>query len=174
MALLRGEFGWAEFAPFRDYGDIDCVSWLRAAVESATTPWPQPIRDRIEVNTTVPVVTPERALNLGLTGAMLRGSGVEAVTAVAFTHDGQRIVSGGRDGRVRTWAVSGRSQVMELSFKEHKKEVTCVRVSANDEEATSIREMLEGVIPDQTYQFKPNSAVTIREVAASVAKHLQL
>jgi adenosyl cobinamide kinase/adenosyl cobinamide phosphate guanylyltransferase len=45
---------------------------------------------------------------------------------------------------------------------------------ANDEEATSIREMLEGVIPDQTYVFKPNTAVTIREVGASVAKHLQL
>ena len=45
---------------------------------------------------------------------------------------------------------------------------------ANEEEASSIREMLEGVIPDQTYCFKPNSAVTIREVGASVAKHLQL
>jgi hypothetical protein len=45
---------------------------------------------------------------------------------------------------------------------------------ANDEEASSIREMLEGVIPDQTYVFKPNTAVTIREVGASVAKHLQL
>jgi hypothetical protein len=45
---------------------------------------------------------------------------------------------------------------------------------ANDEEASSIREMLEGVIPDQTYVFKPNSALTIREVGASVAKHLQL
>ena len=45
---------------------------------------------------------------------------------------------------------------------------------ANEEEAASIREMLEGTIPDQTYAFKPNSAVTIREVAASVAKHLQL
>jgi hypothetical protein len=45
---------------------------------------------------------------------------------------------------------------------------------ANEEEATSIREMLEGVIPDQTYVFKPNTAVTIREVGASVAKHLQL
>ncbi len=59
----------------------------------------------------------------------------EAVTAIAFTHDGKRIVSGGRDGRVRTWNVSGRSQVMELSFKEHKKEVTSVRISKNDEEA---------------------------------------
>ena len=45
---------------------------------------------------------------------------------------------------------------------------------ANEEEAASIREMLEGTIPDQTYVFKPNTAVTIREVAASVAKHLGL
>jgi WD40 repeat protein len=62
---------------------------------------------------------------------------LEAVTALTFTNDGARIVSGGRDGRVRTWNVSGRSQVMELSFKEHKKEVTSVRVSRNDQEAIS-------------------------------------
>jgi hypothetical protein len=45
---------------------------------------------------------------------------------------------------------------------------------ANDEEAASIREMLEGCIPTQTYAFKPNTAVTIREVGKSVAKHLEL
>lgn len=45
---------------------------------------------------------------------------------------------------------------------------------ANDEEAASIREMLEGCIPTQTYVFKPNTAVTIREVGKSVAKHLEL
>jgi O-succinylbenzoate synthase len=67
--LLRGEFGWAEFAPFRDYRDSDCVPWLRAAVESATVPWPQPVRDRIEVNTTIPVVSPESA------GELVRASG---------------------------------------------------------------------------------------------------
>ncbi len=67
--LLRGEFGWAEFAPFRDYNDTDCVPWLRAAVESATMPWPQSVRPRIEVNTTVPVVSPERA------GELVRTSG---------------------------------------------------------------------------------------------------
>lgn len=61
----------------------------------------------------------------------------EAVASIAFTHDGQRLVSGGRDGRVRVWNIAGRSQVMELSFKEHKKEVTSVRVSHNDEEAIS-------------------------------------
>jgi WD40 repeat protein len=62
---------------------------------------------------------------------------MEAVTAIAFTHAGTKLVTGGKDGRVRTWGLSARSQAMELSFKEHKKEVTSVTVSANDEEALS-------------------------------------
>ena len=62
--LLRGPAGWAEFAPFRDYADAECVPWLQAAVETATAPWPAPVRDLIEVNTTVPVVDPERAAAL--------------------------------------------------------------------------------------------------------------
>ena len=45
---------------------------------------------------------------------------------------------------------------------------------ANDEEAASIREMLEGCIPTQTYAFQPNSAAMIRDVGKSVAKHLEL
>lgn len=44
----------------------------------------------------------------------------EAVTAVACTHDNTRLVSGGKDGRVRVWNIEGRTQTMELSFKEHK------------------------------------------------------
>jgi cilia- and flagella-associated protein 52 len=61
----------------------------------------------------------------------------DSVTAVAFTHSGARLVTGGKDGRVRVWSVSGRTQAMELSFKEHKKEITAIRISANDEEALS-------------------------------------
>lgn len=57
--------------------------------------------------------------------------------AISFTHAGSKLVTGGRDGRVRTWALGARSQTLELSFKEHKKEVTSVTVSANDEEALS-------------------------------------
>ena len=60
-----------------------------------------------------------------------------AVSAVAFTNGGDKLVTGGRDGRVRTWALGARAQAMELSFKEHKKEVTSIRVSANDEEAVT-------------------------------------
>lgn len=61
----------------------------------------------------------------------------DAVTAVAFTPDGQRVISGGRDGRVRVWNVAGRAQTMELSFKEHKKEVTSIAVTATGEEAVT-------------------------------------
>lgn len=45
---------------------------------------------------------------------------------------------------------------------------------ANEEEAASIRNLLEACIPNQTYAFKPNTAVSIREVGKSVAKHLLL
>ena len=59
--LVRGPAGWAEFAPFLDYDDAECVPWWRAAVESATVAWPTPVRTEIPLNATVPVVAPERA-----------------------------------------------------------------------------------------------------------------
>ncbi|MET8995279.1 o-succinylbenzoate synthase [Amycolatopsis sp. NPDC004169] len=62
--LLHGPAGWGEFCPFADYSDAESVPWLRAALEAAETGWPAPVRDRIEVNTTVPVVEPAKAHEL--------------------------------------------------------------------------------------------------------------
>lgn len=62
--LLRGPAGWGEFCPFRDYADAECVPWLEAALEASEQGWPAPVRDRIEVNTTVPVTSPERAYEM--------------------------------------------------------------------------------------------------------------
>lgn len=62
--LLSGPAGWGEFCPFRDYGDDECVPWLAAALEASREGWPVPVRDSVEVNTTVPVVSPERAHQL--------------------------------------------------------------------------------------------------------------
>ena len=59
--LLRGAAGWGEWSPFRDYGDAECVPWLRAAREAADLGWPQPVRSSVPVNVTVPAVGPERA-----------------------------------------------------------------------------------------------------------------
>ena len=47
---------------------------------------------------------------------------LQSVTAIACTSDSRKIVSGGKDGRVRMWDISGQTQTMELSFKEHKSE----------------------------------------------------
>jgi o-succinylbenzoate synthase len=59
--LVEGPMGWGEFCPFADYDDAASVAWLETAVESATLGWPEPVRDRIPVNCTVPAVDPETA-----------------------------------------------------------------------------------------------------------------
>ncbi|MEO5832805.1 MAG: o-succinylbenzoate synthase [Nakamurella sp.] len=62
--LLSGPAGVGEFAPFDNYTDEQCVPWLRSALEAAETGWPAPRRDRVPVNTTVPVVDPDTAHRL--------------------------------------------------------------------------------------------------------------
>jgi o-succinylbenzoate synthase len=62
--LIEGPVGWGEFCAFDDYDDRESASWLATAVEQCTTGWPEPVRDRIPVNCTVPAVGPERANEL--------------------------------------------------------------------------------------------------------------
>jgi O-succinylbenzoate synthase len=103
--LLRGPAGWAEFAPFHDYDDPACVPWLRAAIDSASNPWPVPVREFVEVNTTVPVVQPEEAFRL------VRSSGCRTAKVKVADHgasqsaDVDRLAAVrealGSDGRIR-------------------------------------------------------------------------
>ncbi|MCI2420359.1 o-succinylbenzoate synthase [Saccharopolyspora sp. K220] len=59
--LLSGPAGWGEFCPFEDYDDSQSVPWLRAAFEACAEPWPEPVRDSIPVNCTVPAVPADKA-----------------------------------------------------------------------------------------------------------------
>ena len=59
--LLRGEAGWGEWSPFLEYDDATARPWLAAAREAADVGWPEPLRDRVPVNVTVPATDPERA-----------------------------------------------------------------------------------------------------------------
>lgn len=59
--LVRGPAGWAEFSPFVDYDADEARAWWRATTEAATLGFPAQVRDRVPVNSTVPVTTPERA-----------------------------------------------------------------------------------------------------------------
>jgi O-succinylbenzoate synthase len=67
--LIHGPAGWGEFSPFAEYGPKECARWLAAAREAAYDGWPEPLRDRIPVNVTIPAVGPDQA------HAMTRASG---------------------------------------------------------------------------------------------------
>nr|WP_268891575.1 o-succinylbenzoate synthase [Lentzea tibetensis] len=62
--LFEGPAGWGEFCPFLDYSDAECVPWLACAREAAFEGWPAPVRSRIPVNCTVPVVSAARAFEI--------------------------------------------------------------------------------------------------------------
>jgi len=63
-ALIQGPAGWGEFSPFEEYGPRESARWLASAIESATVPWPAPLRQQVPVNVTVPAVGPERAAQI--------------------------------------------------------------------------------------------------------------
>lgn len=54
--LIEGPAGWGEFSPFLEYGPEESAAWLRCGLEMAYQGPPAPLRDRIEVNATIPAV----------------------------------------------------------------------------------------------------------------------
>ncbi|GLY71521.1 o-succinylbenzoate synthase [Amycolatopsis taiwanensis] len=62
--LLRGKTGWGEFCAFGNYSVAESAPWFSCAYESAMADWPEPVRERIPVNCTVPAVSPERAYEI--------------------------------------------------------------------------------------------------------------
>jgi O-succinylbenzoate synthase len=71
--LLKGSVGWAEFAPFPEYGPNESARWLASAVEAGWIGWPAPVRAVVPVNAIVPAVDPETA------GRLTRESGCTTV-----------------------------------------------------------------------------------------------
>ncbi|MFM1916761.1 MAG: hypothetical protein RJB01_276 [Actinomycetota bacterium] len=70
--LIKGPYGWGEFAPFDDYSDVRAGRWLRAAVEAAFTQWPETAVTAVEVNAIIP------GLDASLAGAMARAAITES------------------------------------------------------------------------------------------------
>jgi O-succinylbenzoate synthase len=65
--LIEGPAGWGEFCPFAGYDDTVSVPWLATAIEQCTLGWPDPVRDRVQINCTIPAVGPERAYEITAT-----------------------------------------------------------------------------------------------------------
>ena len=62
--LIKGPAGWGEFSPFPEYGVDVAARWAASAYESATKSWPEPVRDSIPINVTVPAVDANTAHRL--------------------------------------------------------------------------------------------------------------
>ena len=56
VALFKGEYGWAEFSPFLEYGYEESAPWLMCAIEAATKPRPKLYRNSVKVNGTIPAL----------------------------------------------------------------------------------------------------------------------
>ncbi|WP_216896821.1 o-succinylbenzoate synthase [Nocardia alni] len=78
--LIPGPLGWGEFCPFAEYDDREAANWLATAVEQLTEGWPEPVRDRIPVNCTVPAVDAGRA------HAIVAGSGCHTAKVKVADH----------------------------------------------------------------------------------------
>ena len=110
-AVIRGPAGWGEFSPFAEYGPREAARWLASAIESATVPWPAPVRDRVPVNVTVPAVGPERAREIVAASGCRTAKVKVAERGQAEADDIERVAAVrdalGRDGRIRVDANGG-------------------------------------------------------------------
>lgn len=110
--LLEGPAGWGEFSPFLEYDDAEAARWLAAGVEAAVTGWPAPVRDRVEVNATVPAVAARDVTKVLSRFTSCRTVKVKVAEAGQSLHDDVARVAAvrrwvGDDGRVRVDANGG-------------------------------------------------------------------
>jgi O-succinylbenzoate synthase len=114
--LLRGEAGWGEFSPFLEYDDDVARPWLACAREAADEGWPEPLRDRVPVNVTVPATDPQHAHDIVRAGGCRTAKVKVAERGQALADDVARLEAVrdaiGPDGLVRidangAWDVDG-------------------------------------------------------------------
>jgi len=103
--LVRGPAGWAEWSPFAEYTHPEIDAWWQATVEAATLGFPEPVRDRVPVNATVPAIGPEAAHALVATSGCRTAKVKVAEPGQTFADDVARIEAVrdalGADGKLR-------------------------------------------------------------------------
>src|SRR3954466_1207099 len=107
--LFSGPRGWGEFSPFIEYDDAESARWLAAGIEAAWSGWPDPVRDTVPVNATVPAVAAEDVPSVlarfpGCTTAKVKvaQAGQQLADDVARVAAGRQVM--GSTGRIRVEA----------------------------------------------------------------------
>ncbi|WP_338886384.1 o-succinylbenzoate synthase [Rhodococcus sovatensis] len=85
VMLVRGPAGWGEFSPFTEYDDQEASAWLRSGIEAAWDGPPEPYRERVRINATVPAVPPSE-----VPGILARYPGVDTAK-VKVAEKGQTV-----------------------------------------------------------------------------------
>ncbi len=109
--LLEGPAGWGEWSPFLEYPPEVAEPWLRCAEEAAAGDWPEPVRDTVPVNVTVPAVGPADAHRITLAGGCRTAKVKVAEPGQTLADDEARLEAVrdalGPDGHVRIDANGG-------------------------------------------------------------------
>jgi len=117
--LLRGDAGWGEWSPFLEYDDAVAEPWLRCAEEAAAGDWPDPVRDSVPVNATVPAVDAPTAHEIVATSGCSTAKVKVAEPGQSLADDQARVEAVrdalGPDGRIRVDA-NGLWSVAEATF----------------------------------------------------------
>jgi O-succinylbenzoate synthase len=104
-ALVEGPAGWGEWSPFLEYDAQVAEPWLRCAEEAAAGDWPEPVRDAVPVNVTVPAVGPDAAHGIVARGGCRTAKVKVAEPGQTLADDEARLEAVrdalGPDGRVR-------------------------------------------------------------------------
>lgn len=104
-ALVEGPAGWGEWSPFLEYDARVAEPWLRCAEEAAAGAWPEPVRDVVPVNVTVPAVDPATAHRIVVSGGCRTAKVKVAEPGQSLADDEARLEAVrdalGPDGRVR-------------------------------------------------------------------------
>jgi O-succinylbenzoate synthase len=89
--LIRGDFGWSEFAPFSHHTIEHSARWLQAALEMAWSKLPEPIEKQIKVNAISTSPDPKKAIDIltatGCKTLKVKLNGINLDSDIAFLEE---------------------------------------------------------------------------------------
>nr|WP_201469002.1 o-succinylbenzoate synthase [Microbacterium hydrocarbonoxydans] len=178
--LFEGPEGWAEFSPFIEYDDSEAATWLAAAIDFAWSPQPEPLRDRIRVNATIPAVAAAQVADLLARFAGCRTAKVKvAEPGQTLADDVARVravrEAMGPEGRIRVdangaWNVDEAEHAVHAlnEFDLEYVEQPCATVPELAELRTRVKYMGIPVAADESIRKSTDPLAVARERAADL------